>query len=137
MIANGFPVGFPETSTETRRLKMQTMKIIGMELLAVIAALAMAAAPLLFAAPAAHADQQHYLGEVQSKVQAPLTNAQALKLGNVACAAIRDGINSGLSMGKARSQADQAVGYASQSLGVGLSEADGMNLVDIADQQLC
>jgi hypothetical protein len=65
------------------------------------------------------------------------TNAQAVKLGNVACAAIRDGINSGLSMGKARSQADQAVGYASQSLGVGLSEADGMNLVDIADQQLC
>lgn len=110
------------------------MEIIPRIMLALIAGIA---ALLLFAAPAAHADQQHYLSEVQSKVRAPLTDAQALKLGNAACAAIRDGINSGLSMGKARSQADQAVGYASQSLGVGLTEADGMNLVNIAEQQLC
>ncbi len=103
----------------------------------VAVAVSAASAVVPGAAPAAHADQEHYLSEVQSKVQAPLTNAQALKLGNVACAAIRDGINSGLSMGKARSQADQAVGYASQNLGVGLSEADGMNLVDIAENQLC
>ena len=34
-------------------------------------------------------------------------------------------------------QGDQAVGYASQNMGLGLGEADGMLLVDAAVDQLC
>ena len=89
----------------------------------------------------ADASDDLYLDEVQAKVHAPLTDAEALQLGNVACDAMRAGVAEGLTFGKARHKADQAVGYAAQELGIdggmGLSLADGMFLVEAAENQLC
>ena len=45
----------------------------------------------------ATADDYMFLDEVRQKVSAPISAEQALKLGRVACDAIRDGVNSGLS----------------------------------------
>lgn len=88
-------------------------------------------------APQAVASVEFYLQEVRAKVDAPLTDAQAIELGNVACSALRAGLESGLTFGKSRHQADQAVGYASQRLGLSLSMPDGMFLVEAAEDQLC
>ncbi|WP_207573536.1 hypothetical protein, partial [Mycolicibacterium chubuense] len=55
----------------------------------------------------------------------------------VACDAIRDGVNSGLSFGSARAKADKAVGWAQQDMGLSLSMPDGMFLVEAAEHQLC
>lgn len=94
-------------------------------------------ATALLIAPTAAASAELYLQEVRAKVEAPLTDAEAIELGNVACGALSAGVQSGLTFGKARYQADQAVGYASQRLGVGLSMPDGMFLVEAAEDQLC
>lgn len=88
-------------------------------------------------APLANANAEFYLEEVRAKVDIPLTDDQAIQLGNVACAALRAGVEKGLTFGKARNEADQAVGYASQQLGLGLSMPDGMFLVEAAEGQLC
>lgn len=97
---------------------------------------------LLFAAavvtaPHSVATEGIYLEEVRAKVTAPVTDTQAIQLGNIACAALRAGVEKGLTFGKARHEADQAVGYASQQLGLGLSMPDGMFLVEAAEGQLC
>jgi hypothetical protein len=83
------------------------------------------------------ADGVHYLEEVHAKVRAPMTDAQAIGLGRVACDAIRDGVNTGLSFGSARAQADKAVGWAQRDMGLSMSMADGMFLVEAAEDQLC
>jgi hypothetical protein len=89
----------------------------------------------------ADASDDFYLDEVRAKVEAPLTEAEALQLGKVACDAMRAGLADGLTFGQARHEADQAVGYAAQQLGIdggiGLSLADGMFLVEAAENQLC
>jgi hypothetical protein len=59
-------------------------------------------------APLSVATVDLYLKEVRAKVAAHLTDAQALQLGNVACGALRAGVEKGLSFGKARHEADQA-----------------------------
>ena len=92
---------------------------------------------LLSTAPAAEADQNMYLNEIDQRIDTPLSIEQALQLGQVACNAIRQGINAGLSMGKARAQADEAVGQAQNSMGIGLNMAEGMFLVEAAEDQLC
>jgi hypothetical protein len=87
--------------------------------------------------PHAHATTEAYLDEVRATVRYPLTDQQALRLGNIACQAMRAGIEQGLAFGKARHQADQAVGYAQRQLGLSLTMADGMLLVQAAEHQLC
>lgn len=52
-------------------------------------------------------------------------------------AALRAGVEKGLTFGQARNEADNAVGSASQQLGLGLTLADGMFLVEAAEHQLC
>lgn len=86
---------------------------------------------------AASADEGMYLIEVRKKVKASLTDAQAFQLGHVACEAIRDGVNAGLSFGSARANADRAVGRAQNQMGLSLSMPDGMFLVEAAEGQLC
>jgi hypothetical protein len=88
-------------------------------------------------APAASADEGMFLDEVHQKVDYPLTDAQAFSLGHTACDAIRDGINSGLSLGKSRAKADQAVGWAQNGMGLSMDLADGMFLTEAAEHQLC
>jgi len=102
-------------------------------ILAVAAALAAAIA----FAPAALADESMYLQEVREKVTTPLTAAQAVSLGNTACAAMRAAIDRGTSFGQARHEADQAVGEAQQQMGLSMSLPDGMFLVEAAEHQLC
>lgn len=89
------------------------------------------------APPPAFADENMYLTEVRKKVKASLTDAQAFRLGQVACEAIRDGVDSGLSFGSARANADRAVGRAQNQMGLSLSMPDGMFLVEAAEHQLC
>lgn len=88
-------------------------------------------------APVASASVEFYFDAVRAKVKAQLTDSEALQLGDVACRALRTGLNKGLSFGQARHEADQAVGYASYQLGLDLTLADGMNLVGAAEDQLC
>lgn len=80
---------------------------------------------------------ERFLLDLRAKVRAPLTDAQAIHLGNVACDALRAGVQNGLSFGKARHEADNAVGWAQRDLGLSLTLADGMNLVGTAEDQLC
>jgi len=101
------------------------MTVVAVALLAVVGA------------PIASADEGMYLDEVRQKVRAPLTDAQALQLGQVACNAIREGVKSGLSLGSSRAKADDAVGRAQHDLGLSLSMPDGMFLVEAAGHQLC
>ena len=108
----------------------------------IAAALAVSAVLLttLGTAPVADASPDLYLGEVRATVRAPLSDQEAVSLGNVACDAMRAALAAGLTMGQARHQADQAVGYAQHRVctgGMGLTEADGMHLVDAAEHQLC
>jgi hypothetical protein len=70
---------------------MTTMKLF----LTTLAAIGVA----LTDAQVASADEDMYLTELRQKVAYPLTDAQAFQLGQVACNALREGINSGLSMG--------------------------------------
>ncbi|MDN4521567.1 DUF732 domain-containing protein [Mycolicibacterium austroafricanum] len=85
----------------------------------------------------ATADDYMFLDEVRQKVGAPISAEQAFRLGHVACDAIRDGVNSGLSLGSARAKADEAVGRAQQDMGLSLLMPDGMFLVEAAEHQLC
>ena len=94
-------------------------------------------AGLLGLAPAAYADQGTYLQQIHGQISTPLTDAQAIQLGQVACGAIRGSVNAGLSMGQARSKADAAVGAAQNSMGIGLNMAEGMILVQTAEDQIC
>ncbi|ADT99858.1 DUF732 domain-containing protein [Mycolicibacterium gilvum] len=91
----------------------------------------------LWTAGVATADDYMFLDEVRQKVGAPISAEHALKLGHVACDAIRDGVNSGLSFGSARAKADEAVGWAQQDMGLSMSMPDGMFLVEAAEHQLC
>ncbi|WP_454788906.1 hypothetical protein [Mycolicibacterium lutetiense] len=99
----------------------------------------------LVAAPTAAADENGYLREIRGKVEAPLTDPEALQLGHTACTAIRDAVSRGVSLGQARHAADQAVGHAAHELngdfglgpGFGLTMPDGMFLVEAAEHQLC
>jgi hypothetical protein len=100
---------------------------------AAVGVLVSAVLSALIAAPVAGATVDLYLDEVRANVDAPLTDAEALQLGNVACDAMRAGLAEGLTFGKARHQADQAVGYAQSQLGLNLSMADGMFLVEAAE----
>lgn len=95
------------------------------------------AASIVGLVPVSSADTDLFLEEVRTKVKAPLTDTQALELGHVACNAMREGISQGLSFGKARSKADSAVGFAQRDLGLDLTMADGMFLVEAAENQLC
>ncbi|OBF92363.1 hypothetical protein A5790_14570 [Mycobacterium sp. 852002-51152_SCH6134967] len=93
---------------------------------------------IAISAPApALADEGMYLTEVRKNVKASLTDGQAFQLGQVACEAIRDGLNAGLSFGSARANADRAVGRAQNEMGLSLSMPDGMFLVEAAEHQLC
>lgn len=92
---------------------------------------------VLLIAPAASADENQYLTQVANNVRVALTRSQAISLGNSACRAVRSAVANGMSVGEGRSQADQAVGYAQEKMGLGLSEADGSHLVDAAVDQLC
>ncbi|OMC32017.1 hypothetical protein A5739_11400 [Mycobacterium colombiense] len=96
-----------------------------------------AALTAVLAAPLAWADENQYLAQVANNLSVVLTPSQALSLGNSACQAVRSAVSNGMTLGKARAQADQAVGYAQQKMGLGLSEADGSHLVDAAVDQLC
>jgi len=96
-----------------------------------------AALTAIFIAPAASADENQYLAQVANNLSVALTASQALSLGNTACQSVRSAVANGMTLGKARAQADQAVGYAQQKMGLGLSEADGSHLVDAAVDQLC
>ncbi len=87
--------------------------------------------------PYAMASEEFFLHEVRQRVRVPLTDGQALRLGYVACDALMAGVRSGLTLGKARHRADNAVGRVSHELGLGLSLADGMHLVGAAEDQLC
>ena len=90
-------------------------------------------------APTAQADQNRYLNQVANSTATnrQLTRDQALALGNTACQAVRSAMANGMSLGNARSRADQAVGYASQNMGLDIGLGDGMLLVDAAVAQLC
>lgn len=74
-------------------------------------------------APAARADENQYLNQVADAVSVVLTRSQALDLGNTACQTVHSSVANGMTLGKARAQADQAVGCAQQNMGLGLSEA--------------
>ena len=110
----------------------------------ILAALAACLVALAGAPPAA-ADETSYLRELRAKVEAPLTDSEALQLGSAACGAMRSALDSGASFGQARSAADQAVGHSARALtvdggfgpGAGLSMPDGMFLVEAAENQLC
>ncbi|MBB3606612.1 hypothetical protein FHT40_006303 [Mycolicibacterium sp. BK556] len=103
-----------------------------------IAVCALALAPaLMLTSPVAKADEVQYLNQVASKVSVVVEPSQALSLGNTVCQTVRSAMANGMSLGKARAQADQAVGWAQQKMGLGLSEADGMFLTDAAVDQLC
>lgn len=89
-------------------------------------------------APAAWADENQYLTQVaNSHLSVVLTPSEAISLGNSACQTVRSAVANGMSLGTARAEADQAVGYAQQKMGLGLNEADGSHLVDAAVDQLC
>jgi hypothetical protein len=88
-------------------------------------------------APAARADESQYLNQVANTLSVVLTPSQALALGNSACQAVHSAVANGMTLGNARNQADQAVGYAQQDMGLNLTMADGMHLVDAAVDQLC
>ncbi|PRC49419.1 hypothetical protein C6A85_74810 [Mycobacterium sp. ITM-2017-0098] len=105
--------------------------------LAIVSAGGFLSAAAILAAPAAQASVEFYLAEVRDKVSTPLIDAEAIQLGNVACEALRVGVEKGLTFGKARHEADQAVGYTSRQLGLELTMADGMFLVEAAEDQLC
>ena len=93
----------------------------------------------VFVAPVAQAGETQYLNEVAAStpMNRKLTRDQALALGNTACQAIRSAVAGGMPLAKARSQADDAVGRASQRMGLGLGLGDGMSLVSAAERQLC
>lgn len=103
----------------------------------IVVAVAAGATLAIATAGTSSADDVRYLEEVHAKVRASMTDAQAFGLGRVACDAIRDGVNAGLSFGSARAQADKAVGWAQHDMGLSLSMADGMFLVEAAEHQLC
>ena len=92
---------------------------------------------MLCAAPVASADQNMYLNELQGQLFVPLTNNQALQLGNAGCGAMRSAINSGMSMGKARHQADLAVANAAQQIGITIDLASAMHVTEAAEHNLC
>ena len=94
-------------------------------------------ATALFGAPVVQADENIYLKKVANTLSVSLTPSQALALGNTACKVVRSAMANGMTLGNARNQADQAVGRAQNEMGLGLSMADGMHLVDAAVDQLC
>ena len=103
-----------------------------------LTAVAVALTAMLIA-PAAQADENQHLNQVATSTatNGKLTRNQALALGNTACQAVRSAVANGMTLGQARAQADQAVDYTSQNMGLFLGEADGMFLVDAAVAQLC
>jgi hypothetical protein len=101
-----------------------------------LTALAVALTAMLIA-PAAQADENQYLNQVNNKLGAVLTPSQALALGNTACKTVRSAVVNGTTLGNARAQADRAVGLASQNMGLDLSKGQAMLLVDAAVAQLC
>ena len=54
-----------------------------------------------------------------------------------ACQAVRSAMANGMTLRIARHQADQAIGYVQQDMGLNLSVAYGMHLGDAAVGQLC
>jgi hypothetical protein len=89
--------------------------------------------------PVAIADQSMYLNELHGAhtLFVPLTDSQALQLGNAACGAMRSGINSGMSMANARHQGDLAVANAAQQIGIDIDEASTMHVTEAAEHNLC
>lgn len=101
-----------------------------------VAAAAVAAA--IAVAPPAQADEDFYLAELRENTRAATTDADAIKLGKVACHAMRYGLDNGLSMGKARAVADDAVAQAYYSLGYEVFDInDVYRLTEAAEHQLC
>lgn len=92
---------------------------------------------LLLCAPGAHADENQYLNQVAKTVSTPLVPSQALSLGNTVCKTVQSAVANGMTVGNARAQADAAVGRAQNAMGLSMSMADGMHLVDAAVDQLC
>jgi len=91
----------------------------------------------MLTAPDSRADENQYLAQIADALNGKLTSSQAVTLGDTACQAVRSAMANGMTLGKARSQADEAVGYAQQDMGLNLTMADGMHLVDAAVDQLC
>jgi hypothetical protein len=89
------------------------------------------------AAPVASATDEMFWDRVQQTVDYPLTQDQAFTLGRVACKALMSGVNSGLSFGSARAEADQAVGQAQIDMGLSMSLPHGMFLVEAAEAEIC
>lgn len=96
---------------------------------------------MLGAAPLAIADESTYLNQMrqQRKLHVDLTNSQLLRLGYVACEALRAGVSSGMSLGKARAQADRAVAAtATGRLGLSyIDRASVMHITQDAEDYLC
>ena len=96
---------------------------------------------MLSTAPLANADESTYLNQIhqKNKLFVVLTDDQLLRLGYVACETLRASTSSGMSLGSARSQADQSV--ASTATGrLGLSSIDRasvMNITQDAEDYLC
>lgn len=74
-----------------------------------IRAVAAALASAMVLAVPAHADTNAYLALIRTNTNLPITDAQALQAGQLVCTTMAAGISSGLSFGRARSNADQAV----------------------------
>lgn len=92
-------------------------------------------------APLANADESVYLNQIRqkNKLFVDLTNDQLIRLGYVACKTLQASISSGMTVGNARSQADQAVA-SSATGGLGLSYIDRASVMHItqdAEDYLC
>lgn len=88
----------------------------------------------------AHADTNTFLREAHAKVMVPITDAQALRLGTVACSKLRKGAD-GQMLPTSRSEADEAIGWEARRGGVdggkGLDRGSIMSLTQAAENELC
>lgn len=88
----------------------------------------------------AHADTNSFLREAHAKAETPITDAQALQLGKVACGKLRKGAD-GQTIPASRADSDKAVGWEARRLGIsggeGLDRATIMWLTEAAEHELC
>lgn len=88
----------------------------------------------------ARADTNSFLREAHAKAETPITDAQALQLGQVACGLLRKGAD-GQTIPASRADSDKAVGGEARRLGIsggeGLDRATIMWLTEAAEHELC
>jgi hypothetical protein len=105
-----------------------------------IRAAVLTVAVALAVAPVAHADNVTYLQRLRPLLTTDAqvaTDGQLLKLGYAACATMKARINAGDSMAQARQRSDQAVFGAAVQLGLPITTADGMNITEESEANLC